>query len=81
MIGRADIERSKSNVAMNACAATQAWLSLWVMGGLGRGQVCGYQDTPLKYILEIDNSFIKFNIKNQVKTTIKQAFFSHFALY
>ena len=48
MIGRADIEGSKSNVAMNACAATQAWLFLWVMGGLGRGQVGRYQDTPLK---------------------------------
>ena len=52
MIGRADIEGSKSNVAMNACAATQAWLSLWVMGGLGRGQEGGYQDAPLKIYIE-----------------------------
>ena len=51
-IGRADIEGSKSKVAMNACAATQAWLSLWVMGGLGRGQEGGYQDVLLKIYIE-----------------------------
>ena len=33
MIGRADIEESKSNVAMNAWAATEAQLCLW--GGRG----------------------------------------------
>ena len=48
MIGRADIEESESNVAMNACAAIQAWLSLWVMGGLGRRWEGGYQDASLK---------------------------------
>ena len=31
-VGRADIEGSQSNVTMNACPATQAWFSLWVMG-------------------------------------------------
>ena len=46
MIGTADIEGSKSNVAVNACTATQAWLFLWVMGGLGRGWEGGYQDAP-----------------------------------
>ena len=48
MIQRADIEGSKSYFAMNVCAATQAWLSLWVMGELERGREGGYQDTPLK---------------------------------
>ena len=32
MIGRADIEGSKGNVAMNACTVTQALLCLSVMG-------------------------------------------------
>ena len=63
MIGRVDIGGSKSNVAMNACAATQTWLFLWVMGRLGRGGEGGYQDALLKCILKIDSSFIKFNIK------------------
>ena len=48
---------------MNACAATQTWLFLWVMGRLGRGGEAGYQDALLKCILKIDSSFIKFNIK------------------
>ena len=50
---------------MNACAATQAWLSLWVIGEFGRGRKGGYQDAPLKIYIEIDSSFIKFNIKAQ----------------
>ena len=52
MIGRADIEGSKSNITINACAAAQAWLSLWVMGGLGRDPEDGYQDAPLKIYIE-----------------------------
>ena len=52
MIRRADIEGSKTNVAMIACAATQAWLSLRFMGGLGRGQDGGYQDAPLKICIK-----------------------------
>ena len=52
MIGRADIGGSKSNVAMNACAASQTWLSLWVIGGLGRDKEGGYQDVPLKIYIE-----------------------------
>ena len=52
MIGSADIEGSKRNVVMNASTATQAWLSLWVMGGLGRGRKGGYQDAPLKIYIE-----------------------------
>ena len=52
MTGRANIKGSKSNVAMNACAATQAWLSLWVIGEFGRGSKGGYQDAPLKIYIE-----------------------------
>ena len=37
---------------MNDCAATQAWLSLKVMGRLGRGQEGGYQDAPLEIYIE-----------------------------
>ena len=52
MIGRAEIEGSKSNITINACGAAQAWLSLWVMGGLGRDPEGGYQDAPLKIYIE-----------------------------
>ena len=50
MIGRADIEGSKSNVAMSACAVTQASYACGVCvcvwgggggGGLGMGQEGG----------------------------------------
>ena len=37
---------------MKACAATQAQVSLWVMGRLGRGRKGGYQDAPLKIYIE-----------------------------
>ena len=52
MIGRDDIEGSKSNVTMDACSATQAWLSLWVMGRKGTGREGGYQDAPLKIYIQ-----------------------------
>ena len=41
MIGRADIEGSKSNVAMSACAVTQASYAcgVCVLGGGGGGRV------------------------------------------
>ena len=52
MIGRADIKGSKSNVAMNACTATQVRVSLWGMGKLDRDQKRGYQDAPLKKYIE-----------------------------
>ena len=48
MIGRAEIIGTKSNVAMKACAATQAQVSLWVMGRLGRSWKGEYQDAPLQ---------------------------------
>ena len=52
MIGRDDVEGSKSNVAMDACSATQAWLSLWVMGRMSTGWEGGYQDAPLKIYIQ-----------------------------
>ena len=52
LIERADIKGSKSNVGMNACAATQARVSMWVMGRLDRGQKGGYQDAPLKIYIK-----------------------------
>ena len=59
MIGRAGIKGSKTNVAMNACGATQPWLSLWVMGGLGSDREGGYQDAPL-------NSSFKVGTRTQL---------------
>ena len=44
MIGRADIEGSKSNVAMNACAATQATYRCGLWEGSGMGREGGYED-------------------------------------
>ena len=52
MIERVDFEGSNSNIAMNACAATQAWLSLWVMERLGRGREGGHRGAPLKIYIE-----------------------------
>ena len=44
--------KKQSNIAMNACAATQAWLFLWVIRGLGRGWEGGYRDAPLKIYIQ-----------------------------
>ena len=37
---------------MNACAATQAWLSLLVMGALRKGGEGEHQDAPLKIYIQ-----------------------------
>ena len=47
-IGRADIEGSKTNVAMNACSATQAKLCLWVVGEVILGWEVGSMMPPQK---------------------------------
>ena len=46
MIGRADIEGSKRNVAMNACAVPQEQLCLPVGEGARQGREGEYRDAP-----------------------------------
>ena len=46
------------------------------MGGLGRNREGGYQDAPLKYILKIDGSVIKFNIKPSENNNKTDALFA-----
>ena len=46
MIGRANIEGSKSNVAMNACTATETSYACGVWEGVSHGPGGWFKDAP-----------------------------------
>ena len=81
MIGRADIEGSKSNVAMNACAATQAGYACRLWGVAIMGREGGSNDALYKSFLigKIPSLLIFFSLRNIFLSEARGEMFAKFS--